>query len=297
MRRAFAILLILLYASPVFASIIRHKVKAGETVQSLARFYYGDEKKALYIIKANSLDPKKTLKPGKTTLKIPFVTIYKVKRKGTFKALATKHLNDPKKAKALAMLNGMDENAVLPAGYTVKIPFNLFYRVEPGDTLTILADKFFGDQTYAAFIKAYNRIEDVREIQPGQKLTIPIMAERAKVGYPPVAGAEKKPEVKKIDPSLYRKDLDKAVSQFEEGEYRASIETLRSILLKVGEEKILKGDRVKVHQYMAFNYIALDEDEAAKGEFLELLKVNPKFQLPPKDTSPKIIAVFKKIKR
>jgi len=291
MRRAVAILLILLYASPVFASIIRHKVKAGDTVQSLARFYYGDEKKALYIINANSLDPRKSLKPGKTVLKIPFVTIYKVKKKGTFKALAAKHLNDPKKAKALAMLNGMDENAVLPAGYTVKIPFNLFYRVEPGDTLTILADKFFGDQTYAAFIKAYNRIEDVREIQPGQKLTIPIMAERAK----PVV--EKKPEVKKIDPSLYRKDLDKAVSQFEEGEYRASIETLRSILLKVGEEKILKGDRVKVHQYMAFNYIALDEDEAAKGEFLELLKVNPKFQLPPKDTSPKIIAVFKKIKR
>jgi len=291
MRRILTLLLILLSASPVFATVLRHKVKAGDTVQSLARFYYGDEKKALYIIKANSLDPKKTLKPGKTTLKIPFVTIHKVKKKETFKALAKNYLKDPKKAKALAMLNGMDENADLPPGYTVKIPFDLFCRVEPGDTLTSLADKFFGDETFALFIKAYNRIEDVREIQPGQKLAIPIMADRAK----PVE--EKKPEVKKIDPSLYRKDLDKAVTQHEEGEYRASIETLRSILQKVGDEKILKGDRVKVHQYMAFNYIALDEDEAAKGEFLELLKVNPKFKLPPRDTSPKIIAVFKKVKR
>lgn len=280
---------ILLMASAAFASVVRHRVKSGDTLPELARFYYGDEKKAIYIIKANSLDPKKALKSGRTIL-IPFVTFYDVKKKQTFKALASKYLKDPKKANALAMLNGMDEKAVLPSGYTVKIPFEIFHRVESGDTLSSLADKFFGDETFAVFLKAYNHIEDVRDIRPGLKLIIPIMAERVK------PAEEKKPEVKKIDPSLYRKDLNEAVAQYEEGEYRASIDMLTGLTLKVGQDMIQKKDLIKIRQYMAFNYIALDEVVAAKREFLEILKLDPKYHLHPRDTSPKILAIFKEVK-
>lgn len=288
--QVFTLYFILLSASPVFADVSHHKVKTGDTPEGLAKFYYGDEKKALYIINVNKLDAKKSLTPGKTLL-VPFVTVHTVKKKGSFKDLASRYLKDPKKAGALAALNGMDVKEVLKPGLVVKVPFEIFYRAGAGDTLASIAEKFLGDQKEAVFLRDYNRLRDLKSIKAGKKLAIPLMVERA---APP---QEKKEAPKTVDPAAYRKDLESSISLYEDGEYRESLDKLRAILLSVGEEKIRKRDRVTIHQYMAFNYVAIDEEEAAKGEFLELLRLAPAFRLDPKETSPKILSVFTSVKK
>ena len=284
--------LVLLNVSTAFASVIKHRIKHGETLPAIARYYYGDEKKDLYIINANHLDPQKPLKPGKTII-IPFVTIHKVRKKETFKDLAKRYLKDPRKSKALAMLNGMDEKKVLKPGTMVKVPFDVFYRVERGDTLGGIATRYLGDEKDAVFLKDYNRLKRLGDIRPGEKLAIPLMVERVKhVNEKSLS----KIEEKKINPSLYTKALDEAIAQYDEGEYKSSIDSLSGITLKFRDDMILKRDLVKIHQYMAFDYIALDEAVAAKREFLVILKLDPKFRLDPRDTSPKILSVFNEVK-
>lgn len=292
MKKFLCSVLVLFSVSAASASVVRHRVKSGDTLSAIARSYYGDEKKAVYIAMVNHLDPKKSLRPGKTIL-IPVVSIHKVKKKETFKSLAMKYLKDPKKSDALAMLNGMDEKKVLKPGTIVKIPFEVFYRVEHGDTLGGIAAKYLGDEKDAVFLKDYNRLKSLSGIRPGKKLAIPLMVERVrpvKENNPP------KVEVKKIDFSLYANDLNDAVDQYNKGEYRLSIDKLTGIILKTGEDMILKDDLIKIHKYMAFDYIALDETVAAKREFMEILKLDPKFSLDPRDTSPKILSVFNEVK-
>ncbi len=286
MKRALAfVCILLLEAAPALAAAVRHTVKRGETLEGLAKTYYGDDKKALYIARFNSFGPKKSLVPGKTVL-IPFVTLHTVKRKGGFKDLARKYLKDARKSRALAELNGMDDKEVLRPGRVVKIPVEVWYRVEPGDTMAGIADKFFGDQKDAMFLKEYNRLRDVRDIAPGKKLVIPLMPERVK------AAAAEVPRPKTVPSSIYAKDLRAAVAAYDDGEYRGSLEKLRGIILAVGEDNIRTKDRVRIHHYLACDYVAIDETEAAKGEFLKILSLDPSYRPDPRETSPKILEVF-----
>ncbi len=293
MKRFFCFIIVLLSVSTAFASVIRHRVKPGETIPAIARSYYGDARKDLYIIIVNHIDPRKSLKTGKTIL-IPFVTIHRVKKRETFRDLAKKYLKDPRKSNALATLNGMDEKKVLVPGTIIRIPFEVFYRVERGDTLGSIAERYLGDKKDAVFLKDYNRLKSLGDIRAGKRLTIPLMAERVKYreekNIPHI-------EAKKINPSLYSGDLNGAVAEYNEGEYKASIDRLSGITLKLGETMILRMDMVKIHEYMAFNYIALDETVAAKREFMVILKLDPKFHLNMRDTSPKILSVLDEVRQ
>jgi LysM repeat protein len=281
-------LIVLLSVSTSFASVIRYRVKSGDTLPAIAGYYYGEVDKALYIIMVNHLDPGKSLKPGKILL-IPLVTIYRVRKKETFRNLAQRYLKDPGKAHALAILNGREAKRVLKQGTMIKIPFELFYRVERGDTLGAIAARYLGDEKDAVFLRDYNRLRNLSDIKPGMRLVIPLMVERVRH---PKKTKSPAMEIKKIDTSLYRKDLNEAIAQYDEGEYKMSIDKLMGITLKVRENLILKKDLIAIHKYRAFDYIALDETVAAKGEFMEILKLDPQFRMDPRNTSPKILSVF-----
>ncbi len=288
MRKILCMLIFLLSVSTSFASVIRYRVKSGDTLPAIAGYYYGEENKALYIIMVNHLDPGKSLKPGKILL-IPLVTIHRVRKNETFRNLAQRYLKDPGKAHALAILNGSEEKRVLKKGTMIKIPFELFYRVERGDTLGAIAARYLGDEKDAVFLRDYNRLRNLSDIKPGMRLVIPLMVERVRH---PMKTKSPAMEIKKIDTSLYRKDLNEAIAQYDEGEYKMSIDKLMGITLKMRENLILKKDLIKIHKYRAFDFIALDETVAAKGEFMEILKLDPRFRMDPRTTSPKILSVF-----
>ena len=286
-----AVLIVLLSVSPSFASVLRYRVKAGDTLPSLARYYYGDENKDLYIIMLNHLDPRKSLKTGSTVL-IPFVTVFRVRKRETFRGLAARYLKDPQKAGALAILNGMDAGKVLKPGTIVKIPFALFYRVKRGDTLGRIAGRYLGDEKDAVFLKDYNRLKTLDSIRPGMTIVLPLMVARA----PRVRQTTPPVQREKIDTSLYSRDLHDAVALYDRGDYSSSVEKLIGITLKVPADKILKKDLITLHAYKAFDYIAMDETVAAKGEFMEILKLDPGFSMDPRVTSPKIISAFDEVK-
>ena len=55
-------------------------------------------------------------------------------------------------------------------------------------------------------------------------------------------------------------------------------------------------ERVEIHTYLAFAYIALGETEKAKESFEAALRLNPNLTLDPVYVSPKIIAIFNEVK-
>ncbi len=60
----------------------------------------------------------------------------------------------------------------------------------------------------------------------------------------------------------------------------------------------LTFDQVQeIHKLLAFCYVALDDRESAKAEFLEVLEINPRMTLDPMYVSPKIISVFEEAQR
>lgn len=63
------------------------------------------------------------------------------------------------------------------------------------------------------------------------------------------------------------------------------------------EKELNKKTKEKILILISQSYIILGEEEKGKEYFLELLKLNPKFQLDPKEYSPKIIEVLEKVKR
>ncbi len=291
MKKFITVLIVLLSVSTSFASVLRYRVKKGDTLPAIARYYYGDEKKDLYIIMLNHLNPHKSLKTGSTIL-IPFVTVLRVRKRETFKNLAALYLKDPQKAGALAILNGMDAGKVLKQGTVVKIPFALFYRVKRGDTLDKIAAKYLGDQKDAVFLKDYNRLKTLGDIKPGMIISLPIMVERERHIKQTIPRAKKE----KINTSLYSTALHDAVALYDRGDYTSSIDKLIGITLKVPADKIVRKDLITLHEYKAFDYIAMDETVAAKGEFMEILKLDPGFSMDPRTTSPKILSVFDEVK-
>ncbi len=293
MKRTLIAVLVLFTASTCFASVLRYRVNPGDTLPAIARQYYGTDNKDLYIIMLNHLDPKQKLKPGKVIL-IPFVTVLKVHRRETFRNLAAHYLKDPHKAAALALLNGKEAGSVLKPGTTVKIPFELFYKVRPGDTLDALAETYLGGEKDAVFLRDYNGLKTLNSIQTGMVLAIPIMAEKVR-RVNSTSRHKRLPE--KTDTSLYSRDLREARALYDRGEYTLSADKLLGITLRVPQDRILKKDLITIHLYRAYDYIALGETVAAKGEFMKLLKLAPGFRMNPRLVSPKIRAVFDDVKQ
>ncbi len=293
MKRLLIVLLVLLGSSTSFASVLHYRIKRGDTLDTIARQYYGSDKKDLYIIMLNRLDPSRPLKPGRIIL-IPFVTVLTVRKHETFRILAGRYLKDPRKAGALALLNGREAGSSLRPGTTVRIPFELFYQVRPGDTLDALAETYLGDKKDAVFLRDYNRLKTLNSIRTGMVIAIPIMPERVR----PVNGKKRTPqEPGKAEPVLYRKDLLAGIALYGRGDYTHSVEKLMDITIKVPRDRILKKDLVTIHLYRACDYIALGENVAARGEFMELLKLDKNYRMNPRFMSPSIRAVFDDVKR
>ena len=69
------------------------------------------------------------------------------------------------------------ERPVEPVGEPVETPNVLEYTVQPGDTWTGLAGRFYGDQTRFREILAFNNLSEGSSLYIGQRLRIPLTTE------------------------------------------------------------------------------------------------------------------------
>jgi LysM repeat protein len=292
--RVFSSVLLLasITATPAVAAEHRHRVGAGESLETVAKNYYGASWKAVYISSRNDLDPKADASGKRVT--VPASWTYKVRRGDSLAAIAKRFLGDTDRHKAIMQFNSIKNASDLAVGQGLLMPFHLFHSTKSGETLSSISRRYYRTTRRAGALKTYN---DVDTLKAGQRLAIPIFdaatvdvksrrynatATKAKAAPPPLQPS-----------SMSREDaqarLARGVSGFHAGLFEEACPDLDVIL----EANALDdAGEAQLFMYLGFCAVAFDDDEAARDYFGQWLDRDPKAQLDQVRTSPKILKAF-----
>ncbi len=292
MTRPLLTLALLAAARPAGAAEHRHRVGTGETLEAVAKNYYGASWKAVYIVARNDLDPGADVTGKRVT--VPASWTYRVRRGDSLAAIAKRFLGDSDRHRAIMLFNNINDAGDLTVGQGLLMPFHLFHSVKPGETLSAISRRYYRTTRRASVIKEYN---DVDTLKPGQRLAIPIF-DTATVDvksrrYNPAA---KRPAGKTVAPQLASMTRDEAQSRlagaingFHGGRFDDACPDLDTIL----EANVLDDDaESRLFKYLGFCAVAFGDDEAARDYFGQWLDRDPRAQLDQVRTSPKILKVF-----
>ena len=117
-----------------------HKIQKGESLSIIAKKYYGDYKKFDIIARYNNIQDATRVSPGQT-IKIP-------------------------------SLAGMAKPTI-PASKDKKATGFVWHTIEPGQSISKLAQIYYGDFKQFHLIARYNGMEDATRVKVGDKVKVP----------------------------------------------------------------------------------------------------------------------------
>lgn len=148
-----------------------HRVEPGETLSALALRFYGDAERYPLIAAASGVPDPDVVKVGQQLL-FPDYTRYTVSSGETLSHLASRFYGQADLSRLIAAASGITQDAAVTPGQQLIIPELRRYAVAPGDTLSALASRFYGDASFYPPIASVNGIADAGAISPGQALVI-----------------------------------------------------------------------------------------------------------------------------
>ena len=153
---------------------LTHRVRSGESASAIARDYYGDlEAGELLLLYNGKTGP--VIHVG-DTLKVPYTAAHTIKTGDAWSAIAQKYLGRPSAYPTIARLNGLAAGQPLQVGARILIPAVIPYQLQRGESLSLLADRFYGDHERSGILQQFNGIDDPRRLSPGQALQIPVVS-------------------------------------------------------------------------------------------------------------------------
>ncbi|MFB0505866.1 MAG: LysM peptidoglycan-binding domain-containing protein [Thermodesulfobacteriota bacterium] len=270
-------------------SMTYHALRPGETVADVAKANYGDPDKAILLLKYNRIsDPKKIL-PG-TKIAIPKIIRYTVKKGDTLATIARRFLGDHRRYEVLASLNRLNPSQSLGVGSIIKIPIEIPHIVKRGESLAIIANRYYGDLDTFSLIASYNFITDPQAIKPGTEILIPIINLEVSEASASMNESSKPPLLP--EEQLGFPWLERGIHLYFAGEYRSALENLMEAL-KRGLKR--EDDIGKSYRFLAYCHIALGERDLGKKAFEKALAIHPRLELDPTYISPKIMKVFEEV--
>ena len=300
---------------------LTHQVHHGESASAIARDYYGDLEAGELLLLYN----------GKTgtvihvgdTLKVPYSPVHTVKAGDAWSAIAQKYLGRPLAYPTIARLNGLTPGQPLQIGARILIPAIIPYELQRGESLSLLADRFYGDHKQSEVLQQFNDIADPRRLSPGQALQIPVVSlvllkdrrsapasTRSSTGAKKTAAVKKpvstktapesasasKPEpamspvaaVKKSAPEpRFTRQLGAAQRAFRRGDFARARASLEALVKRIAAEGT-PSDKAELWRQLTFVYVAFeltDETCTAYGRFR---RGAPNMSFDPDVVSPKI---------
>ncbi|CRZ14298.1 alpha/beta hydrolase-fold protein [Mycolicibacterium neworleansense] len=148
-----------------------HTVVAGETLSALALRFYGDADLYRLIAAASAIPDPDVVKVGQK-LVFPDYARYTVVAGDSLSAVASRFYGHAELARLIAAASGIAEGAAIDPGQRLIVPELKRYTVAPGDTLSALASRFYGDASFYPPIAGVNGIPDPGHVNPGQALII-----------------------------------------------------------------------------------------------------------------------------
>jgi len=264
-----------------------HALKPGETVADVAKAFYGDRDKAILLLKYNRIpDPKKIL-PG-TRIAIPKIIRYTIKKGDTLASIAHTFLGNHRRYQVLASINHLDSPEAISIGKAIRIPIEIPHIVKRGESLAMIANRYYGDPNTFSLIASYNFISDPQAIKPGTEILIPMINLEIGEKSAPMSESPKPPLLP--EEQLGFPWLEKGIHLYFAGDYRSALQNVMEAL-KRGLKR--KDDIAKSYRFLAYCHVALGERNLGKRAFKKALDIHPGLELNPTYVSPKIMRVFK----
>lgn len=329
MHRASWIIALMLVSSGAGAAELSHTLRAGESLETVARHYYGSPWKAAYIAARNGLARAEEAKVGKAYV-IPETWLYKVRRGDSAATLAKRYLGEVERFRALMEANGIKNAQDLEVGRELLIPFHLKHTVQQGQSLAEIARLYYRSTRQAKLLQEYNALPNAN-LEPGKKLVVPIFdraaldlkargpvpapaplaaasapAEGPKPQTPPPVATEQavtptpsaQPSAAPAPASVAAKpanELDRlrgSVERYRVGDFDEACGEFERL---VTADDLTRAERVVVIQHLGFCAVAQGDEAAAQDYFRKWLELAPGARLDPISTSPKILAVFEAV--
>ncbi len=168
---------------------VNYDTKAGDTLKSIAKLYYGTTSKWEKIYNANK---GKVTKSGKLKAGIKLVIPalnYRVEKGDTLKDISQKYYGAQRKWSQIYEVNKdiVPSSGAVNKGMRLVIPFPVcraFYAVKKGDTLQSIAKKYYGKSTMWEKIYEANKgkADKSGKVKARKKLRIPTMVCTTKKG-------------------------------------------------------------------------------------------------------------------
>jgi hypothetical protein len=310
-------LLVLFSGRTAFGADRIHRVEAGESASSIARFYYGDYELADLLVEYNGGGDAAKIRVDQR-LKIPICPEHRVRAGDAWSVLAERYVDRGDVWPSIAILNGMLPEKPLTIGTRIVFPVVMPHTLSRGETLAVLARRYYGDPERADVLQQFNAIDDPRRLSVGQTIDVPLIdfraagkpaetdppppAERAKRDLAATAGGEEATVVeKRAEPKIppaepepekpaglpFAEPLARAADAIDRGEFERARTTIESLLERV-EAAGTDEAKTRLWEMAATLYVAYDEPQRACEAFRKLAALPAEPDLDPDRVSPKI---------
>jgi LysM repeat protein len=268
-----------------------HVVQPGEALAQIADRVYGDPKRESVLVGANALDAKggTIITPG-MRLEIPSPARHVVVRGETWFALSLAWLgaSDLPRAELLARTNKGVSWVQPVEGQEIEIPAVLTYIAGDGESVTSIAQRFWGNGNRGWELNAYNghegvtvrRAEVILVPMPGLRLTEVGRAEERAAAERDGASAMSVEPQRKADA-----EMPQLLADIRYGRYAEAVARGNRIL---GGGALTRPQLATLHRNLLEAYVALDARAAASAACAAWRANDPNPVLNPTRVSPKI---------
>ncbi|ACY14640.1 LysM peptidoglycan-binding domain-containing protein [Haliangium ochraceum] len=289
--------------SPPAAHLV-HRSKLGDTLALLAAEYYGSRRYAVFLAAENQLDPalqplEAPLKPN-LRLRIPVPRRVVTGAGETLAEVAAAHLGDARRARFLFEFNAeappeqrlaLSASGPQTAGLIIELPLELHHRVQAGETLAMLARRYYGaaNGNKVEFLRAYNFLGD-EALAPDSELVVPIRRIAMQPSRVPPLDAASRARADKHEQMSERARA--ALTRARVAWYAGNYAAVRGALQPLELDYVAAAEAVEIGVLLAGAHVAFDERDKAVAVLAQVLPRAPETVLDPYQVSPKVRAAW-----
>lgn len=284
----------LLLAAPAHAQdgtsdTISYRVHEGDTLPLVAAEYYGDRKKAIFIMVENKITKARPLRPGER-LRIPVNREITSSPGDTFETLASTYLGDPRRGVFLAEFNGMQAEDYIPAGTQLQVPFTVLLKATGTESFASIAVTYFNDKTQVDLLRGYNFMNDKQSLEKDESIQIPAFNVRLPASkMPPIdTEAKQRRATRRYAVQEAAAKIPRAWSAWRTGDTKQ----IAPLLVDIDIDYLDTKEAVEVALLRGLAAAAEGNKEQAVEQFKSVRARNESYVLRKFDYSPKILALW-----